>query len=222
VEDTKRRQAHIVMDISLPREFPGAEQACADGCEAEGIQSNDVMYTRSPLLAADLHGKTWMKLDLRRLTHGIGGPPGAFGVDPPGAAAYLRMLRATGMQVIDEGTDEVAGAEAKHYSVTVELRRVPDALPEGQRAEGRRRAERLIELTGQSEIPVDIWIDDQNRIRRLVMEQEIKQSGVTTRIQTAIEYVRFGVPVAVDPPDDDDAFDATDLTLKALEGQRQP
>jgi hypothetical protein len=34
-----------------------------------------------------------------------------------------------------------------------------------------------------------------------------------------MEYVRFGVPVDIDIPDDDDVFDATDLAVQELEGE---
>jgi hypothetical protein len=31
------------------------------------------------------------------------------------------------------------------------------------------------------------------------------------------EYVRFGVPVNIDAPDEDDVLDATDITVRALQ-----
>jgi hypothetical protein len=34
-----------------------------------------------------------------------------------------------------------------------------------------------------------------------------------------MEYVRFGMPVDIDIPDGDEVFDATDLTVDALEQQ---
>ena len=60
--------------------------------------------------------------------------------------------------------------------------------------------EKLIELTGQSEMPMDVWIDDDQRVRRIEMEQVIHQGQVKMRAQLTVEYVRFGVPVEVDVP----------------------
>jgi hypothetical protein len=76
--------------------------------------------------------------------------------------------------------------------------------------------ERLIRLTGQSETPMDVWIDEEERVRRLEMDQQQKQNGLEVKMHITIEYVRFGVPVEVDVPDDDDVFDATDLALERL------
>jgi hypothetical protein len=41
------------------------------------------------------------------------------------------------------------------------------------------------------------------------------------KMDVTAEYVRFGVPVDIDPPDDGDIFDATDFVLQQME-QPQP
>ena len=61
-----------------------------------------------------------------------------------------------------------------------------------------------------------VWIDDDQRIRR--MEWRNLQVG-SVGMTMIMEYVRFGVPVDIDIPDDDDVFDATDLAVQELEGE---
>jgi hypothetical protein len=131
------------------------------------------------------------------------------------------MLRAVSGDVSEEGHEQVAGTDTTHYSATVDLRRYPDVMPEEQREAARKGVERLIELTGQSEIPMDVWIDGDERVRRMTWKQSMRQGPVEVKMEITAEYVRFGVPVDIDVPDDGDVFDATDLVLQRLE-QAQP
>jgi hypothetical protein len=216
VQDPKERRGRIVLDMSQLAELPGAGNICDRGCDLEAVNDGLAVYMRSPLFDAGLRGKDWMKLDLARFGSAMGIPLGNLGVGTQGPSDQLRMLRAVSGDVKEEGTDDVRGAETTHYSATIELRRIPDTLPEGQRAAARRGMERLIELTGQSKTPMDVWIDEQDRIRRMEMVQRQRQSGAEVKTHITIEYVRFGVPVEVDVPDDDDVFDTTDLVLQQL------
>jgi len=76
--------------------------------------------------------------------------------------------------------------------------------------------ERIIAATGQEELPFDVWIDDDDRVRRFEMEQTMKRGGVELKVHVTMEYVRFGVPVDIDLPDDDEVFDMTDLALQQM------
>jgi hypothetical protein len=66
-----------------------------------------------------------------------------------------------------------------------------------------------------------VWIDGDQRVRRMTWQQEMRQGSVEVKMDITAEYVRFGVPVDVDVPDDDEVFDATDLVLQQME-QAQP
>ena len=123
--------------------------------------------------------------------------------------------------VSEEGHEEVAGVDTTHYSATIDLRRYPDVMPEERREAARKGVERLIELTGQSEMPMGVWIDGDQRVRRMTWQQSMRQGAVDVKMNITAEYVRFGVPVNIDVPDDADVFDATDLALQQME-QAQP
>jgi hypothetical protein len=49
----------------------------------------------------------------------------------------------------------------------------------------------------------------------------MRQGPVEVKMDITAEYVRFGVPVDVDVPDDEEVFDATDLAVQQME-QAQP
>ena len=182
------------------------------------VVSDDLtMYIRSDLFGAGLGGKKWMKIDMKRAMASMGLDLSSSGQFGQSASQQLRMLRAVSGDVSDEGHEQVAGTDATHYSATIDLRRYPDVMPEDQRDATRRGVERLIDLTGQSEIPMDVWIDGRERVRRMAWNQSIRQAGTEMKMEITAEYVRFGVPVDIDVPGQDEVFDATDLTLKALE-----
>ena len=117
------------------------------------------------------------------------------------------QLEATGEasgDVSDEGRQVVSGVETNHYSTMIDLTKAGGNL------------EKLAELMGDGRVEVVVWIDDAERIRRLEWEQAIPDSdGV--RMTMIMEYVRFGVPVDIETPDDSDVFDATDFTIQTLQ-----
>jgi hypothetical protein len=208
VEDASKRRGHLTFDSpSL-----GSMEVVADGL---------TMYMRSDLLGAALGGKEWMKIDVERAGSSMGLDLGGSGQFGQSASEQLRMLRAVSGDVSDEGREQVAGTETTHYSATVDLHRYPDVMPEDQREAARKGIERLTEMTGQSEIPMEVWIDGDQRVRRMTWKQSMRQGPVEVKMDITAEYVRFGVPVDVDVPDDEEVFDATDLAVQQME-QAQP
>ena len=208
VEDAGKRRGHLTFDMASL----GTMEVVADDL---------TMYIRSDLLGAALGGKDWMKIDIQRAGSSMGLNLGRSGQFGQSASEQLRMLRAVSGDVSDEGREQVAGTETTHYSATIDLRRYPDVMPEDQREAARKGIERLIELTGQSEIPMDVWIDGDQRVRRMTWTQSMRQGPVDMEMDITAEYVRFGVPVAIEVPDEGDVFDATDLALRQMQ-QAQP
>jgi hypothetical protein len=193
VEDLAEQRARIEMQV------PGAG-------DMELIADGLVMYIHFAALTQELGGREWMKLDLEHAYESLGIDMGGLGQVGQGTSEQLRMLGEVSDGITDEGREQVRGVETTHYSATVDLRESPDD-----------DIEKIIELTGQSEIPVDVWIDDNQRVRRMEWKQSVAKGQEPGTI--VAEYVRFGVPVDIDIPDDDDVFDATDLAVQGLEGE---
>src|SRR5687768_15702258 len=147
VEDLANQRARLKMDV------PGAGSM-------ELIADELVMYIHFAAFTQELGGKEWMKLDLEQFYDNLGIDMGALGQVGQGTSEQLRMLGEVSDGIVDEGREQLRGVEATHYSATVDLRKYPDD-----------DIEKLIELTGQSEIPFDVWIDDEERIRRMEWRQ---------------------------------------------------
>jgi hypothetical protein len=191
VEDASKEHARVTAQL------PG-------GGEIEGVGDRDVLYMRSELLGDELGGKEWMKLDLARTYDSLGIDLDALGQVGQGSKGQLEALAQASDDVSDEGREIVRGVDTNHYSTTIDLTKLGGNLA------------KLAELMGDGRIEVDVWIDDDERIRRVEWEQAIPDAdGV--RMTMIMEYVRFGVPVDIETPDDNDVFDATDLTIQTLQ-----
>ncbi len=216
VEDASHRRGQLSFDMSALARVAGAGALCSDSCEMEAVMDGHSIYMHSALFSAGLGGKDWLKLDLDRFGDSLGIPMGEPRMATQSPSEGLRMMRGVSGDVTDEGREQVRGVDATHYSATVDLRRSVEALPESQREAARRGMERIITATGQEELPFDVWIDDDDRVRRFEMEQTMKRGGVELKAHVTMEYVRFGVPVEIDLPDDDEVFDMTDLALQQM------
>jgi hypothetical protein len=177
------------------------------GGELEAVGAGQVFYMRSDLFGEELRGKEWMKLDFDRVDKGLGIEIDSLGQVGEGTSDQLQALAQISDGVSDEGQETVRGTETTHYSATVDLRRLPG-----------KGIDKLIELSGGSQFNVDVWLDDDERVRRMEWAQDLPGTG-GVRMTMIMEYVRFGVPVHIDTPDDGDVFDATDMAIHSLQQQ---
>jgi hypothetical protein len=165
------------------------------------VQKDLVTYMHSDMFSGQFGGKEWMKMDLEA----IGSTMGLDMSELPTvqtASDQLRMLESASDGVTEEGTETVRDTQTTHYSAKVDVERLPNG-------------ERIAELSGLEEMPVDVWIDGDDRIRRMEVEQAMNAGGVQMSMHMTVEYVRFGVPVDIDVPDEDEVFDVGDMVGSA-------
>jgi hypothetical protein len=197
LEDATHQKGSVT--AQLPAEIPG-------GGEIDAVMDGLVLYMRCPGFGDELGGKEWLKLDIARTYDSLGIELGSLGQVGESTKQQLDALAQVSDGVTDEGREPVRGVETSHYSATVDLHKLS-----GQ------GIDKLIELSGDTTFDVDVWIDDDQRIRRMEWVQTLPAGDV--EMTMIMEYVRFGVPVDIDVPDDDDVYDATDVTVDALQQQ---
>jgi hypothetical protein len=96
------------------------------------------------------------------------------------------------------GTEEVRGAETTHYRARVDLKKLVKQLPAAERPEGD-----VVQLWGSRFVPVEIWIDDESRLRRITIEQREHEEDGNPAMTTTVELFDYGVEVDVQPPTED-------------------
>lgn len=168
------------------------------------------VYVRVPVGAGMLpHGKSWIAIDAMASADGsfagLGGAGGvgAFFGSPDGdsvnPADLLASLTAISGNVTKRGTATVRGIPVTEFRVNVDLAKAAARLPGRERASFRDFASSL----GTGDIPVDVWVDSQNLVRRIQVSlhppADMGAPKGTTIVQVT-DFYDFGVPVRVSAP----------------------
>jgi hypothetical protein len=199
------RKARMSMDMS------GLANGQITG-RMEMVFANLVMYMKFPAQIAQRlpSGTAWIKFDLAQLGKEQGIDFAAlfnqFSSSDP--TKSLELLRAAQTDFREVGTEKVRNVDTTHYAGTVDLARLAENAP----ATVRETYRRVIELSGQSRVPVDVWIDDQGRTRRMRYEQKMRDGSSMELTQ---EYYDFGADVRVAPPPASKVIDITQLIANA-------
>jgi hypothetical protein len=96
------------------------------------------------------------------------------------------------------GTEEVRSADTTHFRARVDLKKLVEQLPATERPEGD-----VEQLWGARFVPVEIWIDDESRLRRITIEQREDEGDGNPAMTTTVELFDYGVEVDVQPPTED-------------------
>ena len=170
------------------------------------VVSGNILYMRSPVFSQVIRlpaGKEWVKLDLGRLAQQRGIDLSSLASASPTPTSALEYLRGAG-KVEKLGSDTVGGVSTTHYRVRVDLQRA------AARSSGSTRVslQRVIQTTGVKSLPVQVWIDGKNYIRKVVYSQG---SGGGRTVKVSMELHDFGNPVTVKPPPASEVLDILKL-----------
>lgn len=180
-----------------------------EGQRIEQRVVDQVLYQKLPKGQAP-GGKPWIKIDLGKVAaqQGTGGRSMS---DPAQSAAYAKAI--TDKDVTEKGSATVNGVKTTHYRVSVDVAELP-------------QGDTLREQVGPT-LPMDVWLDDEGRMRRQQIDMTVKAPETTQRsssaassapekvtVRTVMDFTDFGTEVEADAPP---AGQVTDMTGKALE-----
>lgn len=117
---------------------------------------------------------------------------GAFATGPTEAIAFVDLLRGATDDVEDRGTDEVAGDDARHLRVTVDLDIAIAAAGEPSRP----AIEALRTIAPDGVLPLEVWIDDRN----LPVRQRVRGELQGVPVVVTMDLTRWGEPLDVAIP----------------------
>ncbi len=162
------------------------------------LSTGGVVYAALPPAIASFlgGGKPWVSTGLDRLAGSAAPLGGALTTDPAQQLASLQAVRDDARLV---GPEPVDGTPTTHDAATVDLDRVPATSDSASRP----ALDRVKAKLGTSTLPVDVWIDEQGRLRRVA-----QTVGRTT---TTVTFSDFGVPAPVVPPPADQVADVSAL-----------
>jgi hypothetical protein len=173
-----------------------------------------VMYMKYPAALAQSMGTgtPWVSIDLGAALDDLGLPQDSLGqfeqTDP---TQYLQYLSAVSSDVEEVGHDKLRDVDTTHYHATIDLTKALDRVPgDLQQRLGvdpehlGKSFDQLRAQVGSDELPMDVWIDANGRLRRMRMEMGAASAGV----HIDMEMYDYGVDVAVQAPP---ANEVTDL-----------
>jgi hypothetical protein len=166
-----------------------------------------VMYMRMPFLQkAAPQLKPWIKVDLRSVGKDLGIDFDALmelgnQTDPTKA---LDFLGAAG-PVKELGAATVRGVKTTRYQGVIDLELYAKQLEKsGGGKAAARSIRKVIELTGRSTMPIELWIDKDSLVRRMTWEQAVSAAAGQdpTTVKARMELFDYGADVhVVIPPD---------------------
>lgn len=193
----------------------------------------DTVYTQLP----GARGAQWVKIGPEQLQQmGLPASSAQSGQNDP--RATLQMLRGVSDDVTEVGKEDVRGETTAHYRGTVNLDKAVEQSP----PEVRPQVQQAVQQLGTRQMPVDVWVDKQGRMRRLSYELDLSnamasqagasQSGAPKgqavpaglgKMLVTIELFDFGVPVNVTPPPDNQVvpLDQVIRQQQQQQGQRK-
>jgi len=185
-------------DLDMHMTIPGA-----GAIEMREVMVWPVIYMRSPLFAAALHGKQWMKLDLAKIERANGVNLNA--VTSTGSSDPTQMLQALENEsdsLQNLGAATVRGVPTVHYHAVIDLDKAAKNAPAALRAAVRRSDARLVAMLGTHRMPMDVWIGHDDLVRRLAyhVSVPIAATGGKMAMDVRLDMFDFGVPVHVTAP----------------------
>ena len=150
--------------------------------------------------------KPWLRTDLSaQERHVLGSFPLLIAATPADLPAALsRLLADADGKVASVGTEQIDGTTTRHLRLTVDPARTA-ARARSQAEQRYRRAAGCHPAPGPQ--PIDVWIDDQQRLRRIELHSQfplgawfVYGAGTPTSDTLTLTLSYFGLPVHVPTP----------------------
>jgi hypothetical protein len=181
--------------------------------ELKEIFDHDTLYLGGDGLAKDLpSGKSWAKIDLRRLARESGIDISQ--LDDGGGSGTREMLgylRGAG-SVHKVGQERVVGTTTTHYHAVVDVAKLARERGQGDLAATMRKLRTSLD----GPMTLDLWIDGRHRVRQERLDYSSTVQGHAAHFAYTMQLTRFGVPLTLDVPSSDKVDDMTDRVAKQV------
>ena len=227
--DTPAKRSQLTIDLSSLAELMKQVGSSLGGkvtgdlggssdWKLEAITDGDVVYLQFPLIAKELpDGKTWVKGNAREFsktgTSGLDQFGTLSGMDPRDVFGFLKAVSGS----IDAvGSEKVRGVSTSHYRATLNPAKLTALVPAEQR-QSLAGVDEAARQAGLTALPLDVWVDEDQRIRRLSIDLDAKMPGSDKSIKASfvVELYDYGMPLVLDLPPADQVVDAATLKPKS-------
>jgi hypothetical protein len=173
------------------------------------IIKNPYVYVKVPGAGGAAFGGAtgWVKANIDTFSQALGASE-SLGGNTTEPTQLLNLLKATG-QVTTLGSQSVRGVATTHYHALVDFGRIAATAAPGLRAADERFAQQLERLTGSNSLPIDVWVDASQRVRRFSTQLQMCTPQGTLAESVTMELFDYGPQPDVLVPA---ASEVTDIT----------
>jgi hypothetical protein len=194
--------------MNMHMTLPTASSSSPQTLQMKLVLANDTIYMQLPASIASRipGGKTWISVNLPQLGSAEKLP--GFGsllsdsstLNYPGQ--YLDFLRATAAgSVKNLGQQTIDGVGTTHYQAEIDFSKLPNAVPTADRQATEQLVAALDKRAKVSDIPVDVWIDQSDLIRRLKTTEDETVAGKSVSVVLDEDFSDYGSQPAPTVPD---------------------
>jgi hypothetical protein len=200
----KQQQGSMNMTIKIPG---AAAAALGSALQVAMVIDHGTVYMKLPTsLTSRLPGiKPWLQLNLNQA--GAGSNSGISSLlsssrqlsDP---SQYFQWLHAVaGSSLKNLGTATVDGVHTTHYHAEVGLSQLSQAFRSGNQPALAQAEAQLRKTIAGGKVPIDVYIDSSNLVRRIVINEAAKVDGKTESSAITLDFPQYGSqPAPTVPP----------------------
>lgn len=207
--DFEARRGSLDLDLGALLENLGVPDA-DDGLET--VFEGSMAYLRASFLTEQLGVDTpWLSIDVNEAAEELAGLDverlqQLTGNDPTQALGIFEGVMEDSIERV--GEEEVRGSATTHYRATLDLRK---AAREAEAITDRVAFERFLDSLGTSQLDVDLWVDDDGRLRRYRYDQALPPEAGGGQAAIALEYFDYGSDVDVRIPSVEETTDLLEV-----------
>jgi hypothetical protein len=197
--DTRGHRGGLSMVMNIP-----TESGSTQSIKINEVLNGQTIYMQLPSsLESTLGalGKKWISIDLSK----VSGIPGLSSLASNPASSnpgeMLQYLKAASSGITNEGRHVVDGFSTTEYHANLQLSKIPNAVPASERAAAQTAMAQIQKLTRISQMPVSVWIDKHQLVRRMAINLTLSAEGQTINEDITIDLPEYGPqqPPAIPP-----------------------
>lgn len=183
--------------------------------ELEMVVDGSVIYLQLPATEQE----QWARLDLAAFAEDGGTFGDSSGLPFQDPADNLAILEDAATSVEESGEETIDGESTTRYDVTVDLTRAADEADPQVRDDLRA----ALQESGIDTLDMTVWIDGEDRIRRIAYtvdldQAEVDEEGVEAEgqgeVTVTVEYFDFGATLDIEVPSDDQVVDIDEEAIR--------
>jgi hypothetical protein len=174
------------------------------------------VYVGSPAFAGKLPGgASWMAVDVAAAAGKLGLDPQSLASGQSNPAQFLQYLQASGGNVRAAGTETVRGVRTTRYTGSIDLRKAASHLPGSGGAAAKQAVEKLIGQLGIGSLPVQVWVDAHQLVRRIEVDLPLNVAGQRLEAGVVVEFFDFGTARSVQAPASSETYEVSSGSLSS-------